>query len=116
MQIKENTITFEPSDIEQLSPEMQDALAIYAGDRIKPEEFLNTFIADALKAAVAHSDAAISLVVAEKFLKLPLADRQAVVDILDGEGGEAEEPVPEGGAAEPEPAAVPWWKKILGLS
>lgn len=116
MLISNNVITFEASDIALLSPELQDALAIYAGERISPEQFLNTFIADALKAAVAHSDATISAVVAEKFLKLPLADRQAVVDILDGEGGEAEEPVLEGGAAEPEPAAVPWWKKILGLS
>lgn len=120
MIISNDSIVFEQSDIDQLSPGLRDALAIYAGDRITPAEFLNVFIADALKAAVAHSDATISAVVADKFLKLSLEDRQAVVDILDGEEvNVVVEPVVEGGAAEPEPAPtapVPWYKKILGLS
>lgn len=57
MTIKDNIITFEPSDIKKLSPAYQRALAIYFGERAKPEVELSKVIAGVFSSAVAAAKA-----------------------------------------------------------
>lgn len=58
MKIENDQVEFENTDIDQLSPKLQVALQVYAGERLTPAEFLskrtNDDLANALTVSVAN--------------------------------------------------------------